>query len=494
MAATEARTALIAAPASAPACVHPSDSRPDRRGYVLRRLLLGADVGALAVGFLVAVALGPDSAMPSGSKLLLLVGGIPLWVVLAHVHGLYHVDSRRADYSAADEVGPIIQMTTLWSWGVLAVSGLTELPDVPVATALVFWAATVALVSGFRMTTRAWARRRPWFAQGAVVVGTGDQLVEMARRIARHPEYGIEVLACVDLSLESALDLIDGRPVLPADTDVVRLVRELGADRVLLAWSARHAEERLELVRELSDRVHVDLLPSWFELLGTPMQLFEMEGMPLLTVPHASLSRSAVVLKRSLDVTVSAAGLLLLLPVMLACSVAIALESGGPVVFRQTRVGREGRRFDLVKFRSMRHGAEADKGGLGSLNYHGGGTEEGMFKIRRDPRVTRVGSVLRRCSLDETPQLVNVLRGHMSLVGPRPLIESEDCQVEGRFRRRLSLTPGLTGLWQVNGRSEIPFDRMISLDYLYVTSWSLWGDLKILMKTVSTVVHGRGAY
>ena len=131
---------------------------------------------------------------------------------------------------------------------------------------------------------------------------------------------------------------------------------------------------------------------------------------------------------------------------------------------------------------------------MAALNLHGGGTETGMFKIRLDPRVTPVGSFLRRYSLDELPQLFNILRGEMSLVGPRPLIETEDRQVEGRFRRRLGITPGLTGLWQVHGRSEIPFQEMVTLDYLYVTNWSLWGDIKLLMRTVSAVVRGRGAY
>jgi lipopolysaccharide/colanic/teichoic acid biosynthesis glycosyltransferase len=138
--------------------------------------------------------------------------------------------------------------------------------------------------------------------------------------------------------------------------------------------------------------------------------------------------------------------------------------------------------------------AETRKDEVAALNFHGGGTDTGMFKIEADPRITSVGAYLRRYSLDELPQLFNIVRGEMSLVGPRPLIESEDSQVEGRFRRRLGLTPGLTGLWQVNGRSDIPFQEMVTLDYLYVTNWSLWGDIKLLIRTVSTVLRGRGAY
>jgi lipopolysaccharide/colanic/teichoic acid biosynthesis glycosyltransferase len=164
------------------------------------------------------------------------------------------------------------------------------------------------------------------------------------------------------------------------------------------------------------------------------------------------------------------------------------------VLFRQRRIGRDDEPFELFKFRSMDDGADRQKQNVAELNYHGGGTESGMFKIRSDPRITQVGAFLRRYSLDELPQLFNILRGQMSFVGPRPLIETEDRQVEGRFRRRLGITPGLTGLWQVNGRSEIPFDEMVSLDYLYATNWSLWGDVKLLMRTVSAVLRARGAY
>jgi lipopolysaccharide/colanic/teichoic acid biosynthesis glycosyltransferase len=180
--------------------------------------------------------------------------------------------------------------------------------------------------------------------------------------------------------------------------------------------------------------------------------------------------------------------------VLVACAIAIKFDSPGPVFFRQRRVGKNERRFEVLKFRSMYVDAEARKAEVAQLNYHGGGTSFGMFKIKQDPRITRVGGFLRRTSLDELPQLVNVLRGEMSLVGPRPLIESEHAQISGRYRRRSAITPGLTGLWQVNGRSEVPFDEMISLDLLYAATWSLRRDLKLLARTVSAVLRGDGAY
>jgi lipopolysaccharide/colanic/teichoic acid biosynthesis glycosyltransferase len=216
--------------------------------------------------------------------------------------------------------------------------------------------------------------------------------------------------------------------------------------------------------------------------------------MPLLTVPRSTMGGSALRLKRALDLIAGATAVVLLSPVLAGCAIAIKLDTPGPVLFRQRRVGRNDKPFEVLKFRSMSDGADEQKQAVANLNVHGGGTEAGMFKIPADPRITRVGAFLRRYSLDELPQLFNILRGEMSFVGPRPLIETEDRQVQGRFRRRLGLTPGLTGLWQVHGRSDIPFQEMVTLDYLYVTNWSLWGDVKLLMRTASAVLRGRGAY
>jgi lipopolysaccharide/colanic/teichoic acid biosynthesis glycosyltransferase len=180
-------------------------------------------------------------------------------------------------------------------------------------------------------------------------------------------------------------------------------------------------------------------------------------------------------------------GLILLSPLLLAIAIAIRIDSRGPVLFRQERVGRGGRVFRMLKFRSMVKDADRLKAGLAEHN-----ESDGLFKIADDPRVTRVGGWLRRTSLDELPQLLNVLRGEMSLVGPRPLVLEDDSRVEGWDRRRLHLTPGMTGPWQVLGSARIPLNEMVKLDYLYVGNWSLWGDLKILARTVGFVLRGRG--
>jgi lipopolysaccharide/colanic/teichoic acid biosynthesis glycosyltransferase len=199
-------------------------------------------------------------------------------------------------------------------------------------------------------------------------------------------------------------------------------------------------------------------------------------------------------LKRTMDLVVALLALLLFSPVLLLVALLIKLDSPGPLFFVQPRIGEASREFSIMKFRTMVQGADDQKELVAHMNKHAA-QDARMFKIPNDPRVTRFGRLLRRLSLDEMPQLINVLRGDMSLVGPRPLIPTEDEHVEGWGRRRLDLKPGITGLWQVLGRSEIPFDEMVRLDYLYVTNWSLWHDLRLICRTVPAVLNrGRGAY
>ena len=474
----------------------PARRPSDQRGRMLRRLLLTADVLALTAAF-------SASELTDGTlqtaDLPLLVLSIPLWVLFAYAHRLYHLDSHRADYRAADELGPVLQMATLWSWTMLLALSAFRPEHVPVPRVALFWVLTVLLLTAFRSAARAYARRQVWYLENALVIGPARQAAAIVRKILRHPEWGINVVACIDFPTTRKFParttrLFDLVPVLRGDAEIVPLVARLDVDRVMLA-PALSESRRVEVVCELSDLgVHVDLVPGWSDVVGARLDIHEMEGMPLLTVPRPVLARSSRPLKRALDLIGSAVLLILLAVPLLICALAIKLDTPGPVLFRQRRVGRDDETFEVLKFRSMRADADEAKDDVAALNFHGGGNDQGMFKVRDDPRVTRLGRFLRRYSIDELPQLINVLRGEMSFVGPRPLIETEDRQVEGRFRRRLALTPGLTGLWQAHGRSEIPFEEMVHLDYLYVTNWSLWGDVKLLMRTLPAVFRGRGAY
>jgi lipopolysaccharide/colanic/teichoic acid biosynthesis glycosyltransferase len=219
------------------------------------------------------------------------------------------------------------------------------------------------------------------------------------------------------------------------------------------------------------------------------VEIDQVEGMTLMGLRGLTRTQSTLGLKRALDTTGAALGLLILAPLVVAIAVAVKLGSPGPVLFRQERVGRGNRQFRMLKFRTMVRDAEELRPDLEHLNEMTGGA---MFKIADDPRITRVGGLLRRASLDELPQLWNVLRGEMSLVGPRPLIPSENAHVIGRHRARLDLTPGLTGPWQVMGRNAIPFSEMVKLDYLYVAEWSLWNDVKLMVRTLPVVIGRRG--
>ena len=207
----------------------------------------------------------------------------------------------------------------------------------------------------------------------------------------------------------------------------------------------------------------------------------------MLGVRRFGLTRSSHALKRAFDLFGSTLMLIAVAPIMAAVAIAIRLDGRGPILFRQTRIGRDGAPFEIFKFRTMVPEAEALKGGLAHLN-----ETEGLFKIAADPRITRVGAVLRRTALDELPQLLNVWRGEMSLVGPRPLVVDEDAKIEGLDRSRLHLTPGMTGHWQILGSGRIPLNEMVGIDYLYVANWSLWTDLKILLRTVPYMLARRG--
>jgi exopolysaccharide biosynthesis polyprenyl glycosylphosphotransferase len=279
------------------------------------------------------------------------------------------------------------------------------------------------------------------------------------------------------------------------DADVVGSKDELGltlaeydVERVIIAPSGADSEHILDAIRLVKALgVKVSVVPRLMEVVGSTAEFDEIDGITLLGVRRYGLTRSSEAMKRTLDVTGAGLGLLVLAPLMIGLAIAVKFTSSGPVLFRQPRIGRKGEEFWMLKFRTMYDGADAQKEALLHRN-----ETAGLFKIADDPRVTRVGRFLRRTSLDELPQLINVLRGDMSLVGPRPLVPDEDAQIEGWQRRRLLVRPGMTGLWQIFGSSRIPMNEMVKIDYFYGANWSLWGDLKILMRTIPYMLARRG--
>jgi lipopolysaccharide/colanic/teichoic acid biosynthesis glycosyltransferase len=234
--------------------------------------------------------------------------------------------------------------------------------------------------------------------------------------------------------------------------------------------------------------VRVSVLPRMLEVVGSSVEFDDLHGVTLMGVRSFDLTRSSAAVKRAFDLLGASIGLLAVSPLMIAFAVAIKLDSRGPVFFRQLRVGRHGQRFHMFKFRTMVPDADALKDSLRDRNE----AQEGLFKIAKDPRTTRMGRFLRRSALDELPQLLNIVRGEMSLVGPRPLVIEEDQCIDGWHRRRLELMPGMTGPWQILGPARVPLKEMVAIDYLYVANWSLWTDVKILLRTVPHVFGRRG--
>jgi exopolysaccharide biosynthesis polyprenyl glycosylphosphotransferase len=273
--------------------------------------------------------------------------------------------------------------------------------------------------------------------------------------------------------------------------DLGRVIEQMRVTRVIVAFSRARHPEVLNVVRTCADYgVKVNIVPRLFEVVSTRAGVDDVEGIPLLDVGPVELGRFNMMVKRVFDLTVGSLMLLVAAPILIATALAVKLDSRGPVFFRQERMGRGGKTFRIFKFRSMYAGAELERRELEAQNEYSGP----MFKMKVDPRVTRVGSYIRRWSLDALPQLLNVMTGDMSLVGPRPLWVEEARQCRGWTRKRLDITPGITGLWQVLGRNSIPFDEMVKLDYMYVTGWSLSWDVKLLLETVPAVLAKRGAY
>jgi exopolysaccharide biosynthesis polyprenyl glycosylphosphotransferase len=327
-----------------------------------------------------------------------------------------------------------------------------------------------------------------------IIVGSGEVARLLDLKIRQHPEYRLKVVGFVDRDGGASLNGAGPLELIGATDDLPDLVRAHSAHRVLIAFSEDSDDQTLEVIRELQDtNVQIDIVPRLFEVLGTNAQLHTIEGVPLVGLPTPRLSASSRLLKRLLDLAGAIFGLILLSPLLAITALAIKLDTRGPVFFRQVRMGAEERAFRVFKFRTMVADAERLKANVAHLNMHEN-DDPRMFKIPDDPRVTRVGAFLRRTRMDELPQLFNVIRGEMSLVGPRPLILDEDQYVVRWARRRLKLKPGMTGLWQVLGASDIPFDEMTKLDYLYVTNWSLREDLRLILLTLPALARARAAY
>jgi len=467
----------------------------------MRRMLLAADVLALAASFVTVELVfrsvrGNGDAVASDTEFVLFFLSIPGWIVLAKLYSLYDRDEERADHSTGDELLGVFHLVTVGAFLFFAGSWLTGLVHPTPGKIVSFWALAIVTMTAARASARVLCRRRPAYVQNAVIVGAGDVGQLIALKLLRHPEYGINVLGFVDAMPKERHAGLGDLTILGEPADLRALVEALGVDRVIFAFSNDRHEETIDLIRALSELdVCVDVVPRLFALLGRNTSVHNVEGLPLVALPRPAFPRSTLLIKRTTDIVLSFAGLFLLAPLFVVVAALIKLDSPGPVIFRQTRMGAGGRTFELLKFRTMAVDAEARKADIAAMNKHVlDGGDARLFKVADDPRVTRVGRPLRRYSLDELPQLINVLRGEMSLVGPRPLILDEDRHVVDWRRQRLVVKPGMTGLWQVVGRDHIAFEEMVELDYRYVADWSLVDDLSLLLRTLPAVTRERSVY
>jgi len=324
-----------------------------------------------------------------------------------------------------------------------------------------------------------------------IIVGAGEIGRTVMRTIVAQPELGYQAVGFVDDNPEKGQTDIGRFKALGPLRNLPRLIEDESVDEVLITLPWMYHRKIMSVVRECERRqVSARIVPDLFQMSLSRVDVDDLGGVPLIGVREVGFGRGTLLVKRGMDVLGAVLGLVLGAPILGLIALAIRLDSPGPVVFRQTRVGAGGKRFEMYKFRSMREGADAELEKLSDLNEADGY----LFKIRDDPRLTRVGKILRRSSLDELPQLWNVLRGEMSLVGPRPPVPTEVSRYKRWHRRRLDGRPGMTGLWQVSGRSLLSFDETVLLDVYYIENWSLWLDLKILLRTIPTVLFGEGAY
>jgi exopolysaccharide biosynthesis polyprenyl glycosylphosphotransferase len=458
------------------------------RDRAVRRRLALADAGAVTLALVLAF-LGESSAWSHVGWGLLT---IPMWLVINNAYGLYARDIKRISHGTVDDLpglahALLVGCLLMWLYYHVVPSGHIRFKYI-----LLFGLLYVLLALASRTAVRRGIRRRLG-PERVLLVGDDDAIAVLASKLAGHPEYGVKVVGQVAQPR--------GEPVAPGppasiprlcdveELEVGRVGAELGVHRIVISYGDVRTDKLLELVRGAQEAgIKVAVVPQPFDAMGPSVEVDNVEGLTVFGMYPPVLGRSSRTIKRVMDIAGSAVLLVLCGPLLAAIALAIKLDSPGGVFFHQRRVGRGGERFFVLKFRTMVTGADEMVGELFEQS-----NDPDWLLLKRDPRVTRVGAILRRASLDELPQLWNVLKGEMSLVGPRPLVEFEDRKIDGWGRCRIDLTPGMTGLWQVLGRSRIPFRGMVALDYLYVTNWSLWGDIKLLLSTLPALVSRRGA-
>ncbi|MBW8765346.1 MAG: sugar transferase [Geodermatophilales bacterium] len=466
--------------------------RPARWSRRYRAVLVTADCVIAVVAAVVMLWLRPWQLVPPSPYALLCLALPFLWPLALATSGAYllqHFGTGSEEFRKVARGGLVL----LAGVSVVSYGGKLDIAR----SFVVFTIPAMTVVSLFaRYVARKWlhrARYRGRCVKRVIAVGRETAVADLIRRMQVDRYAGMEVVAACVPTPEGADDVESTGVPVDGDLDaVIDVVRRWDADAVAVTSASETAAMYLRRLSWQLEGSGIELLvsPGLIEVAGPRLHIRPFVGLPLLSIEEPVFTGWRRVLKGALDRTGAALAIVLVAPILVAIAVAVRLSSHGPVLYRQERVGTYGRRFTMYKFRSMVDGADGKLADLLASN-EGHGL---LFKMQRDPRVTPVGRVLRRLSLDELPQLFNVLGGTMSLVGPRPPLPREVERYDTSIRRRLLVKPGLTGLWQISGRSDLSWEESVRLDLRYVENWSLTLDLLILWKTASAVLRSRGAY
>jgi exopolysaccharide biosynthesis polyprenyl glycosylphosphotransferase len=462
-------------------------SRHRDRDYGLRRILFAADSIALVVALGIAIRITGGQGRTAADALWI-IPTIPAWFLLFRAYGLYQRPVRRFEPTHLDDFSSLFHALLvgtlgLWVWFRFMPVDRLNLEDV-----IAFGFFAFLLINSFRAAVRIGGLRLRGPEKVLVIAPLADVKI-LQRKFGNHPEYEMEVAGAMTIAGEGheGLDLA----ICENFDDVGHMLRAAEVDHLMVQLNQEliSQEEIAELMRTCHRaRIRFGTFPREKSLLPPGVDVNHVEGTGFLSYHPPVLSRSSMIIKRAMDLMIALPLLVVLAIPMAIIALAIKRGDGGDVLFSQTRVGKDGERFQLLKFRTMVPDADAMVAELMAKSL-----DPDWLVMEDDPRITPVGRFLRRASIDELPQLWNVVRGDMSLVGPRPLPVRDDAEVRGWGRHRLDCTPGITGWWQVLGRNNIPFREMVEIDYAYVTSWSFWGDFKLLIRTIPVVLARRGS-
>jgi exopolysaccharide biosynthesis polyprenyl glycosylphosphotransferase len=468
------------------------------RGWLVRRALLAADVIGLGIAFvavqlLFGIGAGGASMLNLRIATLVYLLSLPGWLVVAKIMELYDHDEERTGHTTVDDLTRVLQLVTLGAWAFFAGTLIIGAPTPNYRKLVAFWALAILLITLARAAARTLCRRSAMYPQRTLVVGAGDVGQHVARKFLQHPEYGIDLVGFVDGAPRSLAEDLGRVPVIGKPEQLPELVRALDVHRVVIAFSSDTHADMLRAIRALKRLdLQIDIVPRFYEAVGPNVGMHRLESLPLVGMPAAKLFPFSRTIKRSLDVIAAGTALLATAPLFAILAWRIKSDSPGPVFFRQTRLGKGMKEFTALKFRTMKVGTDdaVHRAYIAqTMDPRAAAGSNGVFKLDRDDAITPVGRFLRRTSLDELPQLINILRGDMSLVGPRPCIPYETEQFEEHHFERFLVPAGLTGLWQVAARAHSSFGEALEMDVAYARNWSLGLDLWLVLRTPFEVLR-----